>query len=77
MDKANLNGAIKKRSLTVTEGVVDVITLTSNHIAAGGKDYYFIPYWWQATDDPNVFIAHHLDGELPEDLVTALEALSE
>jgi len=78
MDKAHLNGsAIKKQTLRVTEGVSAVITGISVHIIAGGKDYYCIPYWFEATEDPNTFIAHHLDGELPKELTKALETLKE
>lgn len=77
MDKNNLNGAIKKKTLTVSEGVADVITGISVHVNAGGKDYHYIPYWFEGTDDPNVFIAHHLDGELPVELINTLETLRE
>jgi len=69
--------AIKKRTLRVTEGVADVITGISVMVTAGEKKFYYIPYWFESTDNPNEFVAHHLDGELPEELIAALESLRE
>lgn len=37
-------------------------------IHAHGKTYYFMPYWFEKTDEPDVFIVHSLEQSLPGNL---------
>lgn len=44
----------------------------STIINADGKTYYFMPYWFEKTAEPDVFIVHNLEHSLPSNLQEVL-----
>lgn len=42
-----------------------------------GEEYYFIPFWFKKTDNPNVFEQYRLGDDLPIDLISAIKATRE
>jgi hypothetical protein len=34
--------------------------------------FYFLPFWFEKTTEPDVFIAYHLDKSLPKELLYAI-----
>lgn len=39
---------------------------------ADNNQYMFMPFWFKTTDDPEVLELHKLEGQLPADLVDAI-----
>lgn len=53
--------------------VVDFLRGASTIITTKeGNEYMFLPFWFKTTDDPEVLESTSLDGNLPDDLVKAI-----
>lgn len=46
----------------------ETVSFLKSNATILNEEYYFLPFWFEATDDPNVFELHHLDGKLPQEL---------
>lgn len=50
------------------KGSEEMLIYLSTIINTDGKTYYFMPYWFEKTDEPDVFIIHSLEQSLPGNL---------
>ena len=62
--------------IKLNKEVVKHLKQSSVVVTTKGRMFYYLPYWYEETDTPDVFDMHTL-GSLPKSLTEALKELRE
>lgn len=73
----NINGkdTPQTHQVKINAETEKLIKSLSAGVDTGEHTYYFMPFWFQETDEPGIFNIHHLDGKLPNDLVECIKQM--